>query len=177
VETQLVSEQSKAATTQAATSISMEADWNDLSIDMNIDIVDEGLLDGTFDINSTGFNIPPLGPTIPMGDIFSQELLELGLQEPLPPQEMMDELHQIYFEKFHPQIPFMHKYRYYTSLSKSPKFRPPVCLRYAMWAIAASLSEKYRCYEDLLYERARRYIQDAEMKVCTVQPSGNKFQC
>jgi hypothetical protein len=34
-----------------------------------------------------------------------------------------------------------------------------------MWAIAASLSEKYSAFEDILYERARRYIQDAEMKV------------
>ncbi|KAE8454281.1 hypothetical protein EG329_005206 [Mollisiaceae sp. DMI_Dod_QoI] len=164
VETQLVSEQIKANTTQGAKSTSMDADWNDLTMDMNIDMGDDGLLDDTFDLNSAGFGFQPLDPTIPMGDFFSHELLELGLQEPLPPQEMMDDLHQIYFEKFHPQVPMMHKYRYYTSLSKSPNFRPPVCLRYAMWAVAASLSDKYRCYEDLLYERARRYIQDAEMK-------------
>lgn len=136
-----------------------------MDMDMNIDMGDDGLLDGTFNLNAGGFDFSPPGPSIPMGDLFSQELLELGLQEPLPPQEMMDELHQIYFDKFHKQVPMMHKYRYYTSLSKSPQFRPPVCLRYAMWAVAASLSDKYRCYEDLLYERSRRYIQDAEMKV------------
>ncbi|KAF8847788.1 hypothetical protein BDZ45DRAFT_698912 [Acephala macrosclerotiorum] len=166
VETQLVSEQSKATTTSGATSISIEANWNDLTMDMdmNIDMGDDSLLDGTFNLNPGGFDFPPPGPSIPMGDLFSHELLELGLNEPLPPQEMMDELHQIYFDKFHKQVPMMHKYRYYISLSKSPQFRPPVCLRYAMWAIAASLSDKYRCYEDLLYERARRYIHDAEMK-------------
>jgi shikimate kinase len=43
--------------------------------------------------------------------------------------------------------------------------RPPVCLRYAMWALAATFSDKYSQYEDLLYERARRYAEAAEMKV------------
>lgn len=60
----------------------------------------------------------------------------------------------------------MHKLRFYTSLNRSPQKRPPVCLRYAMWAMAASLSEKYTCIEEVLYERARRYIEIEEMKVC-----------
>jgi hypothetical protein len=34
-----------------------------------------------------------------------------------------------------------------------------------MWTIAASMSDKYSSYEDLFYERARRYIEAAEMKV------------
>ena len=42
--------------------------------------------------------------------------------------------------------------------------RPPICFRYAMWTVAASLSEKYTCYEDILYERARKYAEAAEMK-------------
>ena len=34
-----------------------------------------------------------------------------------------------------------------------------------MWAMAASISDKYLPYEDILYERARTYIHEAEMKV------------
>jgi translation initiation factor 2 alpha subunit (eIF-2alpha) len=34
-----------------------------------------------------------------------------------------------------------------------------------MWATAASVSEKYMQYEDVLYERARKYVEVAEMKV------------
>ncbi len=34
--------------------------------------------------------------------------------------------------------------------------------------MAASLSEQYICYEDLLYERARRYIEAAEMKASRI---------
>ncbi len=43
--------------------------------------------------------------------------------------------------------------------------RPPICLRYAMWTMAASFSDKYSCIEDVLYERARKYLEAAEMKV------------
>jgi hypothetical protein len=39
-----------------------------------------------------------------------------------------------------------------------------------MWAVAASVSENYSSFEGILYERARRYIQDAEMKVIQYPP-------
>ncbi|TGO07291.1 hypothetical protein BTUL_0295g00010 [Botrytis tulipae] len=61
-------------------------------------------------------------------------------------------------------MPMIHEYRYYTSLTRAPLARPPICLRYAIWASAASLSEKYKSFEDLLYERARRYLDASEMK-------------
>ena len=82
--------------------------------------------------------------------------------------------HEIYFEIYHPQLPMIHKFRYYASLDRAPHMRPPICLRYAMWTMAASFSDKYRAYEDILYERARKYIEAAEMKVglaaiCTIQ--------
>jgi phytoene/squalene synthetase len=59
----------------------------------------------------------------------------------------------------------IHKQRYLASLSLPPHMQPPVCLRYAIWASAAMISEKYTQYEDIFYERARRYIDVAEMKV------------
>lgn len=71
----------------------------------------------------------------------------------------------IYFDTFHKTMPLMHKYRYYASLDRAPHMRPPVCLRYAMWTMAASISEKYNWFEDVLYERTRRYLQQDEMKV------------
>lgn len=50
-------------------------------------------------------------------------------------------------------------------MERGPEARPPVCLRYAMWATAASFSQSYRSVEDLLYKRARQYIEATEMKV------------
>jgi phytoene/squalene synthetase len=73
--------------------------------------------------------------------------------------------HEVYFEKLHPTLPKIHKYRYLASLNLPAHMQPPICLRYAMWAAAASVSEKYMQYEDVLYERARKYVEAAEMKV------------
>lgn len=65
---------------------------------------------------------------------FTWEMIGLGLEEPLPPQDTIDELyvplvrylgiqayfehrHQIYFEKIHPSVPMMHKYRYLAAMN------------------------------------------------------------
>jgi hypothetical protein len=78
---------------------------------------------------------------------------------------MTSERHRIYFEKHHVTMPMIHKYRYFAALDRPAHMMPPICLRYAMWAAAASVSDKYEAYEDVFYERARRYIEAAEMKV------------
>ena len=58
----------------------------------------------------------------------------------------------------------MHKYRYLAALNLAPKMRPPVCLRYAMWALAASVTEKFHSYQEIFYHRARRYVEADEIK-------------
>ena len=70
----------------------------------------------------------------------------------------------IYFEKVHPSLPMLHKYRYFASMSLAPQARPPVCLRYAMWSLAAAITEKYMHHQDIFYRRARKYIDLDEMK-------------
>ncbi|OHE90981.1 fungal specific transcription factor [Colletotrichum orchidophilum] len=77
------------------------------------------------------------------GSNFTWEMIGLGLEEPLPPQETIDELHQIYFEKVHP----------------APNQRPPVALRYAIWTLSCSITEKYLDLKDLFYQRARKYVE------------------
>lgn len=52
-----------------------------------------------------------------VGGTFTWEMIGLGLEEPLPPQDTIDELHQIYFEKVHPSIPMIHKYRYLAAMN------------------------------------------------------------
>ena len=69
-----------------------------------------------------------------------------------------------YFEKVHPSLPMLHKYRYYASMSLAPQARPPICLRYAMWSLAAAITDKYMHHQDIFYRRARKYIELDEMK-------------
>ncbi|TVY19646.1 Citrinin biosynthesis transcriptional activator ctnR [Lachnellula arida] len=107
---------------------------------------------------------------------FTWEMIGLGLEEPLPPQETIDELyvillvaleaeayfvhrHQIYFDKIHPSLPMIHKYRYLAAMNLAPSQRPPVALRYAMWTLAASVVEKFMDLKDHFYQRARKYME------------------
>ncbi|KAI5463029.1 fungal-specific transcription factor domain-containing protein [Mariannaea sp. PMI_226] len=94
-----------------------------------------------------------------VGGNFTWEMIGLGLEEPLPPQETIDELHQIYFDKIHPSIPMIHKYRYLAAMNLAPNQRPPVCLRYAMWTLACTITDKYADLKDLFYRRARKYVE------------------
>jgi len=95
---------------------------------------------------------------------FPWEMMSLGLEEPLPPQDVIDELHSIYFEKLHPSIPMVHKYRYLAAMNLSPSMRPPVALRYAMWSYACSASDKYTSFTEMFYQRARKYAESDEMR-------------
>ncbi|WQF85091.1 hypothetical protein CDEST_10105 [Colletotrichum destructivum] len=98
------------------------------------------------------------------GGNFTWEMIGLGLEEPLPPQETIDELHQIYFEKVHPSVPMIHKYRYLAAMNLAPNQRPPVALRYAIWTLACSITEKYLDLKDLFYQRARKYVEGDYIK-------------
>ncbi|KAI1467436.1 uncharacterized protein F4812DRAFT_396529 [Daldinia caldariorum] len=90
---------------------------------------------------------------------FQWEMIGLGLEEPLPSQETIDELHQIYFDKIHPSLPMIHKFRYLAAMNLAPNQRPPVALRYAIWTQACAVADKFADLKDLFYQRARKYIE------------------
>jgi hypothetical protein len=57
-------------------------------MDIDMEFEDDALLD--FPIPEPTFTFQP---EMPNGDFFSQEVISLGLQEPLPPDEMVEELY------------------------------------------------------------------------------------
>ncbi|KAJ5047349.1 uncharacterized protein L3040_003176 [Drepanopeziza brunnea f. sp. 'multigermtubi'] len=95
---------------------------------------------------------------------FTWEMIGLGLEEPLPPQDSIDELHQIYFDKIHPSVPMIHKHRYLAAMNLAPSQRPPVALRYAMWTLAASVTDKFMDLKGHFYHRARKYMEADALK-------------
>lgn len=101
---------------------------------------------------------------MPSEEAFPWEMIGLGLDEPLPSQEVINELNQTYFEKIHPSLPMIHRPRYLAAMNLAPHMRPPVCLRYAMWCNAAGLLDKYEGLQEHFYQRSRKYIQQDEMK-------------
>lgn len=58
----------------------------------------------------------------------------------------------------------IHKFRHRAAMSLAPHMRPPVCLRYAMWCLAASVNEKYYNHQEIFYRRARKYAESDEMR-------------
>ncbi|KAF3080708.1 hypothetical protein TWF102_001602 [Orbilia oligospora] len=94
----------------------------------------------------------------------SWEMVQLGIDEALPDQHIIDDLHDIYFSKVAPYGPIIHKGRYLASLDLAPQLRAPICLRYAIWMMAASVSDQYSNLQTVFYRRARKYAEEAEMK-------------
>ncbi|ORY06487.1 fungal-specific transcription factor domain-domain-containing protein [Clohesyomyces aquaticus] len=95
---------------------------------------------------------------------FPWEMIGLGLDEPLPPQDVINDLYTIYFTKIHPSLPIIHRPRFLAAMNLAPHMRPPVCLRYIMWTLAASVTDKYDALQEHFYHRARKYAQMDEMK-------------
>ncbi|KAL8854561.1 MAG: hypothetical protein Q9221_000596 [Calogaya cf. arnoldii] len=123
------------------------------------------------DLSTGGPTAPDLLPDFPdlnqastFDDGMTWDMIGLGLEEALPTQEAIDELHDIYFQQVHPSMAMLHPYRYRASMGLAPHMRPPVCLRYAMWCLAAKLSDRYFNHQDVFYRRARRYAENDEMK-------------
>ncbi|KAM0314461.1 hypothetical protein ACHAO8_004658 [Botrytis cinerea] len=115
-------------------------------------------------LNGMGFSAN-IGMGMGLDDFPSTwEMIGLGIEEPLPLQEVVDELHEIYFDNIHPSLPMIHKYRYLAAMNLAPNQRPPVSLRYAMWTLAASSSEKYMDLKDHFYHRARKYMEMDTLK-------------
>jgi hypothetical protein len=59
----------------------------------------------------------------------------------------------------------LHRSRYTTSLRLPPHMRPPMCLQYIVWALAAASAETYTNLATPFYQRARVYAESDEMRV------------
>ncbi|KAI1110242.1 hypothetical protein F5Y14DRAFT_429514 [Nemania sp. NC0429] len=104
----------------------------------------------------------PLGG---FGDTLHGELMDFGgVFEALPPFEIMEDLNRSYFKQQHQFAPIIHPGRYIQAFYSPPHMRPPMCLQYAVWAIASNNDPKYHAYHDIFYRRARQYADMDEMK-------------
>ncbi|KAK3954153.1 hypothetical protein QBC32DRAFT_97490 [Pseudoneurospora amorphoporcata] len=108
------------------------------------------------------FDAPRVGTTGIRG--FSDDLIELGRFEWLPPFDMIEELHRLFFQ-FQPKIvPIVHQGNYMRAFHSPTHMRPPMCLQYAIWANAAKGHPMYDRYYDVFYRRARQYLEADELK-------------
>ncbi|RDW59491.1 hypothetical protein BP6252_12578 [Coleophoma cylindrospora] len=166
VETKLVSESkaSQSRSTERKASGYAEHDWNAAANSANLDGHDPNGYDSDEQNWSESDKVHKPTSTMHLTDFSSHEIVSLGLQEPLPAEAIQRELFDVYFDVVYPEAPMMHIPRFYAALALGPNLRPPVCLRYVMWALAAAASPKYENFAEVFYERARKYIEAAEMK-------------
>ncbi|KAK7970281.1 binuclear zinc transcription factor [Apiospora saccharicola] len=113
---------------------------------------------------SFNFSTEPSGGFGTADNFFGGELLGLGISEPTPPYEVMEELHQTFFQRQSETIPIINQQRYLQEFYSPPHMKPPMCLQYAIWAIAALENKKYSASRDVFYQRARQYAEADEMK-------------
>jgi len=92
------------------------------------------------------------------------DLMDLGMTESPPPFETIEELHHAFFSRQAAFIPVVHPGRYLKAFHSAPHLRPPMCLQYAIWAMAALGHETYDGSHDVFYRRARQYLDADEMK-------------
>ncbi|KAK4190125.1 transcriptional activator protein acu-15 [Podospora australis] len=94
----------------------------------------------------------------------SWELLGLGQFESMPPFQMIEELHTIFFETQNQFMPLLQRNKYLREFHSPPHMRPPMCLQYAIWTMAALDHPKYGRYHDVFYKRARQYLEADELR-------------
>ncbi|KAL2429255.1 Citrinin biosynthesis transcriptional activator ctnR [Exophiala dermatitidis] len=169
VENLLESRESTAATSSAASQMSKGSETYAPGPSMpSMDIPSFGDASMSDLMQDGPFPDPAMGGlddfTMDAGNDFSWEMIGLGLEEALPPREVIDELNEIYFEKVHPSLPMIQKARFLASMDLAPHLRPPACLRYAIWANACAITPKYSASTPHFYERARKYAELDEMR-------------
>ncbi|KAH7041074.1 uncharacterized protein B0I36DRAFT_19008 [Microdochium trichocladiopsis] len=103
---------------------------------------------------------PSFGPDPGLGQLMGLG----GLSEALPPFEVMEELHRLFFTRQQHFIPILHPTRYLHAFYSAPHMKPPMCLQYAIWCLTSNGDAKYHKYHDVFYHRARQYLEADEMK-------------
>ncbi|GAB1203987.1 hypothetical protein APSETT445_002635 [Aspergillus pseudonomiae] len=72
------------------------------------------------EINNIQSNDTFLAPGLDRTGNFGWDMISLGLEEPLPDREIIDELNNIYFEKIHPYMPILHRPRHLAAMDLAP---------------------------------------------------------
>ncbi|KAL4790165.1 fungal-specific transcription factor domain-containing protein [Aspergillus venezuelensis] len=83
---------------------------------------------------------------------------------PIPPRSelvsdlMRADLDQLYFDRVHPFAPILQRWRYHIWSKNHEMTEGQLCLQYAMWTVAASLSAQFRSLRESLYSETRRML-------------------
>jgi hypothetical protein len=106
----------------------------------------------------------PPNSTSPPSSASPEALVTTGRFEQLPPQAVAEELVEVFFARVYREVPLLHPLRYRSSLYFPSHMQPPMCLQYAVLAVAALASPMHIHLAEAFYRRARHYAESDELK-------------
>ncbi|KAJ5893423.1 fungal-specific transcription factor domain-containing protein [Penicillium taxi] len=92
----------------------------------------------------------------------SPEALLAGTTSGAVPKLTQAELNQLYFDRVYPFIPILQQGRYFSWAKQRSPSRSHLCLKYAVWTMAASLSSQFQHMRDGLYHDTRQMLESLE---------------
>ncbi|KAI5918403.1 putative Zn(II)2Cys6 transcription factor [Camillea tinctor] len=95
-------------------------------------------------------HVQPDQPLAPLGSVFH------------PNGMICNDLDQLYFDRVHPFAPILQEPRYMSWSKRPDKTKPQMCLQYAMWTLASSLSTQFELERRGLYTEARQLLVSLE---------------
>ncbi|ORY71069.1 fungal-specific transcription factor domain-containing protein [Pseudomassariella vexata] len=142
--------------------------WSTSMINTPLDVLSVAPLEGIDNINLQ-YNSMPLSAALDYPQAQAPEQ-PLGLGMHLTPMICTD-LDQLYFERVHVFVPMLQKFRYLSWSRQVDKNKARICLQYAMWTLAASLSSQFQLIRLELYAEVRQLLEglEADSRVCIEQ--------
>ena len=71
---------------------------------------------------------------------------------------------QLYFERVHHSVPILHRRNYFFWARSPIKTESQICLQYAIWTLAASLSSQLQDIRESLYQCTQKLLESLEWK-------------
>ncbi|EXA32589.1 hypothetical protein FOVG_16270 [Fusarium oxysporum f. sp. pisi HDV247] len=134
-----------------------QADWN------------ETLESASETVDQAGWQDNGIQSQLQQTLIQPEEIAIVSLQHGKATNEILDstglshlmklDLDQLYFDRVHPLIPMVHRSHYLAWAKLDDVSLPQKCLRWAMRALAASMSSQFRSRSDEFYNKARRLAE------------------
>ncbi|KAK4867167.1 hypothetical protein LT330_000677 [Penicillium expansum] len=92
----------------------------------------------------------------------SPDALLAGTTSGTIPKLTQAELNQLYFDRVYPFIPIRQQGRYFSWAKQRSPSGSHLCLKYAVWTMAASLSSQFQHLRDGLYHDTRQMLEALE---------------
>ena len=71
---------------------------------------------------------------------------------------------ELYFDRVHPIIPILQKYRYFTWAKHTTGNKHRKCLQYAMWTMAMALSTQFDSMREKIYIETRQMLESLDLQ-------------